>query len=78
MKIKLSKNQWEEMGKKAGWLVNTPLREESQKWWGSLSINEMKALTRKYYPNPHITWSFINQTPGLVEDIYQKENNGVH
>jgi hypothetical protein len=74
MKIKLSKSQWEGIGKKAGWMPDE--KEESQKWWGSLSINEMKALTRKYYTDPHITWSFVNQTPSLVEDIYQKENNG--
>jgi uncharacterized Zn finger protein (UPF0148 family) len=118
MKIKLSKSQWEEAGKKAGWvkIAETPSsqclacgfpfdiekhkkdgivtcpkckkqfqlggeakaykygKEESQKWWSSLSINEMKALTRKYYPDPHITWSFVNQTPPIIEDIYQKEN----
>ena len=103
MKIKLSRSQWEGIGKKAGWMkkavINddgmadggTPytdeemdlmeepanndnsLRAKSQKWWGSLSINEMKELTRKHHPNPHVTWSFINQTPSLVEDIYMKE-----
>jgi hypothetical protein len=72
MKIKLSKNQWVGIGKKAGWILAG--REESQKWWASLSVNEMKEMTRKYYPDPHITWSFVNQTPSLVEDIYQKEN----
>ena len=71
MKVKLSKSQWESMGKQAGW-INAD-KEESQKWWGSLSINEMKALTRKYYPDPHISWVFINQSPGLVAEIYQKE-----
>jgi hypothetical protein len=76
MKIKISKNQWEEMGKKAGWVKECLAeKEEFQKWWSSLSINQMKELTRKYYSDPHSTWSFINETPGLIEDIYQKENN---
>ena len=35
MKIKLSKSQWEGIGKKAGWMQDG--KEESQKWWGSLS-----------------------------------------
>jgi hypothetical protein len=70
MKIKLSKSQWEGIGKKAGWMLDE--KEESQKWWSSLSINEMKEMTKKYFPN--VTWSFINDTPGLIDDIYQKEN----
>jgi len=73
MKIKISKSQWEGIGKRAGWLM--PGQEESQKWWSALSINEMKALTRKYYPDPHITWSFINDSPSFIDDIYQKEHN---
>lgn len=47
-------------------------KEKSQKWWSSLSINQMKALTKKYYTN--VTWAFVSDTPGLVEDIYQKES----
>lgn len=138
MKITISKSQWEEMGRKAGWMktansdavryrdgnrileiscqnvldsnlrydatiydedgavesatIDLTLQEigiwakehnfdfspknEALKWWGSLSINEMKELTKKYYSNSHITWSYINQTPSLIEEIYQKENNG--
>jgi len=75
MKIKLSKNQWKKIGKKAGWIedpANNSLREKSQKWWGSLSINQMKELTKKYYSN--VTWSFVNEEPGLIENIYNKEN----
>jgi hypothetical protein len=72
MKIKISKSQWEGIGKKAGWMGAE--KEESQKWWGSLSINEMKELTRKYYSDPHITWSFINDSPSFIEDIYKKEH----
>ena len=82
MKIKLSKSQWEEAGEKAGWIkaaVNTndekSLRAMALKWWNSLSINEEKELTRKYYPNPHITWTFICSTPSFIEDIYKKEIN---
>ena len=71
MKIKLSKSQWEGIGRKAGWMNNG--KEESQKWWGSLSINQMKEMAKKYFPN--VSWSFINQMPSLVDDIYQKENN---
>ena len=68
--------------KQAGEVIKEPtndnsLRAKSQKWWSSLSINQMKELTRKYHPNPHITWAFISDTPGLVEDIYQKENAGI-
>ena len=78
MKIILSKAQWEMIGKRAGWIDgphdDNSLRVKSQKWWSGLSINQMKELTRKYYPDPHITWSFISDTPGLVEDIYQKES----
>ena len=47
---------------------------DALQWWKNLSINQMKTLTRKYYPNQHITWSFINQTTGLIEDIYSKEH----
>lgn len=80
MKIKLSKSQWEGIGKKAGWMReeftdNNSLRSKSQKWWGGLSINQMKELTRKYFPNPHITWTFVSDTPSFVEDIYQKESH---
>ena len=78
MKIKLSKAQWEGIGKKAGWIDgpqdDNSLRVKSQKWWGNLSINQMKELTSKYYPDSHITWAFVNDTHGLVEDIYIKEN----
>ena len=74
MKIKMSKNQWEEIGKQGGWIKTASLKEDAHKWWGSLSINQMKELTRKYFPDPHITWSFIDQT-SFVEDIYKKENN---
>jgi len=44
MQIKLSKSQWELMGKKADMENDNKkkLKENIKKWWSSLSINEMK------------------------------------
>jgi len=42
----------------------------SHEWWRSLSINEMKKLSKKYYPQ-HI-WTFISDTPSLVRTIHEQ------
>ena len=49
---------------------------ESQKvalnWWDdTLSINEMKELTKKYLPE--FSYLYVSQVPHWVEEIYRKE-----
>jgi hypothetical protein len=48
-------------------------RDKSHTWWRSLSINEMNALAKKYYPD--VSGPFVSQTPSLVYNIYQNEVN---
>jgi len=53
-------------------------KSKSRKWWSELSINEMKALTKKYFPEPHMNYSFVNIVPSLVFSIYEQEQGGVN
>jgi len=46
-------------------------RHKALKWWNDLSINEMKAFTKQYYP--FSDWVMVNQMPSRIEDIYLKE-----
>jgi hypothetical protein len=48
-----------------------PRDPKEHAWWRSLSINEMKAYAKKYYPE-HI-WTFVCDTPSLAKEIYEKE-----
>lgn len=50
----------------------TETRKEALKWWGdTLSINDMKALTAKYFPV--FSWSYVNQVDSWIEEMYVKE-----
>lgn len=43
-------------------------------WWKNLSINEMKELTKKYFPSfSHI--DLYKMGPIWIEEIYNKEND---
>ena len=41
--------------------------------WEKVASNEMKALAKKYYPN--LSWVFVADSPGFIENIYQKEHS---
>jgi hypothetical protein len=52
--------------------MNEEKKKKSQVWWASLSINEMKQLSVKYFPS--CSWTMVNVTPSFVLKIYEKEN----
>jgi len=47
-------------------------KHNAQTWWASLSINEMKELSKKYFPSFH--WTTVNILPSFVLEIYEKEH----
>jgi len=52
--------------------TKTENQSRAFKWWDSLSINEMKKYTDKYYPNfTHIL--IYKMGNDWIENIYNKE-----
>lgn len=50
----------------------TDSQKQALKWWADeLSINDMKHLTKKYFPV--FSWTYVNQIPSWIEEIYNAE-----
>lgn len=56
---------------------NIPVTDEekelSRAWWRSLSINEMKAFVKKYFPAFETNWNLVGQMSGFLFSIYEQE-----
>jgi len=59
------------------WEITKEQHKEAKAWWRELSINEMKAFVKKFFPAFETNYILLSQMPSFVFNIYEQEMAGV-